>query len=402
MQTPGAEKVRAAGRAAAVDTGSRTAKGKGAKAATPAIVVPASTAETIANCDELRYSNDTESGIKRRRVGTGFTYIGSNGKRVTDEATLARIRKLAIPPAYKDVWICHDAQGHIQATGIDARGRKQYRYHPRWREVRDAHKFERMAAFGKALPRIHRRVSRDLKLAGMPREKVLAALVSLLETTLIRVGNDEYAKQNQSYGLTTLRNRHVKLNGSTLHFRFRGKHGIEHEIALQDPRAAKVVRGCLDLPGQQLFGYVDDEGNVRDVGSSDVNAYLKEITNEEFTAKDFRTWHATTEALAALAGHGFANAKEAQAKMKEVLQSISKTLGNTPAMCRKCYVNPVVIDAYLAGELRENLLKGSVTERVRLLQLLTHTPHGTGLARALRKSLRKTRADKRSARNAQR
>ena len=359
------------------------------------------TAEAIAECDDLRYSSDSEPGIRRKRKGTGFTYVGADGRRVTDEATLQRIRKLAVPPAYRDVWICRDARGHIQATGIDARGRKQYRYHPRWREVRDAHKFERMTDFGKALPRIHRRVSRDLKLPGMPREKVLATIVRLLENTLIRVGNHEYAKANRSYGLTTLRNRHVKLNGSTVHFRFRGKHGIEHEITVHDARAAKVLRGCLDLPGQELFGYVDDEGKVRDVGSSDVNQYLREIAGKEFTAKDFRTWHATAEALTALAGHGFETAKEAQAKMKEVLQDISKTLGNTPAMCRKCYVNPVVIDAYLAGELRENARSSSVNERVRLLQLLAHTPHGTGLARALRKSLRKTRG-KRAARNAKR
>jgi DNA topoisomerase-1 len=355
----------------------------------------------IAECDDLRYSSDSEPGIRRRRAGTGFTYVAADGRRVTDETTLQRIRKLAIPPAYRDVWICRDARGHIQATGIDARGRKQYRYHPRWREVRDAHKFARMTDFGRTLPRLHRRISRDLKLPGMPREKVLATIVRLLENTLIRVGNDEYAKANRSYGLTTLRNRHVKLNGSKVHFRFRGKHGIEHEVTVHDPRAAKVLRGCLDLPGQELFGYVDDEGNVRDIGSSDVNQYLREIAGAEFTAKDFRTWHATAEALEALAGHGFETAKEAQAKMKDVLQAIARRLGNTPAMCRKCYVNPVVIDAYLAGELRENTLSGSVNERVRLLQLLAHTPHGTGLARALRNSLRKTR-ENRSARHAKR
>jgi DNA topoisomerase-1 len=357
--------------------------------------VPASTAETIAECEDLRYSSDAEAGIRRRRAGKGFTYVDSSGRRVSDEATLARIRKLAVPPAYRDVWICRDDRGHVQATGIDARGRKQYRYHPRWREVRDAHKFERMIAFGKALPRIHRRVAHDLKLAGMPREKVLATVVRLLENTLIRVGNDEYAKTNRSYGLTTLRNRHVKVNGTRALFRFRGKHGIEHEIEVHDPRAASVLRKCLDLPGQELFGYVGDNGDVRDVGSSDVNEYLHEIAGESFTAKDFRTWHATAEALAALAGHGFRTQKHAQAKLKAVLQEIATRLGNTPAMCRKCYVNPVVIDAYLAGELRDNSLSTSVNERVRLLQLLTRTPHGTGLARALRQSLRKARRGKR-------
>jgi DNA topoisomerase-1 len=361
-------------------------------------VIPASTAETIADCDDLRFSHDSEPGIRRKRAGTAFAYAMPDGKRVTDAETLARIAKLAIPPAYRDVWICRDARGHIQATGIDARGRKQYRYHPRWREVRDAHKFARMNAFGKALPRIHRRIARDLKLPGMPREKVLATLVRLLESTLIRIGNDEYAKTNRSYGLTTLRNRHVKLNGNSVRFRFRGKHGIEHEIEIEDPRAAKVVRGCLDLPGQELFEYVDEKGEVRDLGSSDVNQYLQEISGESFTAKDFRTWHATAEALEALAGHGFDTARDAKAKMKEVLQGIASRLGNTPAMCRKCYVNPVVIDAFLAGELRENTLRGTTNERVRLLQLLSRTPAGTGLARALRKSLKSRQSSKSAAR----
>jgi DNA topoisomerase-1 len=351
-------------------------------------VIPSSTAEAIASCDDLRYSTDAEPGIRRRRAGTGFSYTMPDGRRVADAAALERIRKLAIPPAYRNVWICRDSRGHIQATGIDARGRKQYRYHPKWREVRDTHKFERMIDFGKALPRIHRRISRDLKLPGMPREKVLATLVRLLESTLIRVGNVEYAKQNRSYGLTTLRNRHVKLNGNVVHFRFRGKHGIEHEIEIEDPRAAKVVRGCLDLPGQDLFEYVGADGEIRDLGSSDVNAYLREIAGDEFTAKDFRTWHATIGALEALAGHSFDTARDAKQKMKEVLQSIAKKLGNTPAMCRKCYVNPVVIDAFLSGELRENALRATGNERVRLLQLLTRTQAGNGVARALRKSLR--------------
>jgi DNA topoisomerase-1 len=367
----------------------------GENGASPAILP--SSAETIANCDGLRYSSDAEPGIRRRRVGTGFSYVTHDGRRVSDAATIERIRKLAIPPAYRDVWICSDGRGHIQATGIDARGRKQYRYHPKWREVRDAHKFERMIAFGKALPRIHRRISRDLKLSGMQREKVLATIVRLLESTLIRVGNVEYAKQNRSYGLTTLRNRHVKLNGNVVRFRFRGKHGIEHEIEIEDPRAAKVVRRCLDLPGQDLFQYVDDAGQVRDLGSSDVNAYLHEIAGAEFTAKDFRTWHATIEALEALAGHSFATARDAKQKMKEVLQSIAGKLGNTPAMCRKCYVNPVVIDAFLAGELRDNALRGTGNERVRLLQLLMRTQAGTGIAGALRRTLRERAKAKRPA-----
>jgi DNA topoisomerase-1 len=308
-----------------------------------------------------------------------------NGRRVNDSATLERIRKLAVPPAYTKVWICPDPQGHLQATGLDARGRKQYRYHAKWREVRDTHKFERMMEFGKTLPRIHRRVARDLKLAGMPREKVLATLVRLLESTLIRVGNVEYARTNHSYGLTTLRNHHVKLKGNVVRFRFRGKHGIQHEVKVEDPRAAKVVRGCLDLPGQELFEYLDEDGEVRDVGSSDVNEYLREVSGESFTAKDFRTWHATSEALEALAGQPFNNAREAKEKLKQVLQAVANRLGNTPTMCRKCYINPVVVDAFLAGELRQNTLRSGVNQRVRLLQLLSHTPAGVGFARALRK-----------------
>jgi DNA topoisomerase-1 len=374
-----------ANRARAVGGPARSAPAlRGAKSPAAA-AIPPSTAEAIDACEELRYSTDAEPGINRRRAGSGFIYTMPDGKRVRDEATLARIRKLAIPPAYRDVWICRDPRGHIQATGIDARGRKQYRYHAKWREIRDAHKFERMMVFGKALPRIHRRIARDLKLPGMPREKVLATLVRLLETTRIRAGNAEYARENKSYGLTTLRNRHVKLKGNAVLFRFRGKHGIEHQVKIEDPRAAKVVRGCLDLPGQELFEYKDDNGEVRDVGSSDVNEYLQEIAGDAFTAKDFRTWHATSEALESLAGHPFATAREAQQKMKEVLQTVAKRLGNTPAMCRKCYINPVVIDAFLAGELRANALKGGGNERVRLLQILSSTPSGHGFGNPARK-----------------
>jgi DNA topoisomerase-1 len=344
--------------------------------------IPASRAEAIAACDDLRYSSDAEPGITRRRAGSGFFYLMPSGKRANDAATLDRIRKLAIPPAYRNVWVCIDPRGHLQATGLDARGRKQYRYHEKWRVVRDAHKFERMMAFGKVLPRLHRRVARDLKLRGMPREKVLATIVRLLESTLIRIGNVEYARTNHSYGLTTLRNRHVELKGNVVRFRFTGKHGIKHEIEVEDPRAAKVVRGCLDLPGQELFEYVDDNGAVRDVGSSDVNEYLSKIAGESFTAKDFRTWHATSDALEALVGHPFDTAREAKEKLKDVLQTVADRLGNTPTMCRKCYVNPVVVEAFLAGELRQNTLRGGGNGRVRLLQLLSRTPAGVGFARA--------------------
>ena len=350
--------------------------------ATLATTIPSASAEAIAASDELRYSTDAEPGISRRRAGSGFYYVMPNGRRVSDEATLARIRKLAIPPAYRDVWICRDARGHLQATGIDFRGRKQYRYHERWRSVRDEHKFERMLGFGRVLPRVHRRIARDLKLPGMPREKVLATVVRLLEQTLIRVGNDEYARTNKSYGLTTLKNRHVNLKGHRVRFSFRGKHGIKHDVQIEDPRVAKVLRDCLDLPGQELFEYVDDDGTVHDISSSDVNEYLREITGEPYTAKDFRTWHATAEVLELLAGRHFSTVRESKGQLKEALERVARRLGNTPTMCRKCYVNPVVIDAFFAGELRTVALRGGGDERVRLLHLLTRTPTGVAFKRA--------------------
>ncbi|MGE5522620.1 MAG: DNA topoisomerase IB [Rhodospirillaceae bacterium] len=318
---------------------------------------------------DLVYSRDTQPGIRRRRCGSGYSYIDPTGRPVTDEETLARIRKLAIPPAYRDVWICTRANGHLQATGYDARGRKQYRYHLRWREVRDEDKFRRMLEFGRALPRIHRRIAADLKLPGMPRNKVLATIVRLLERTLIRVGNEQYVKENHSYGLTTLRNRHVAVRGDVIVFEFRGKHGIRHRITVEDPRAAAVVRRCRDLPGQELFEYVDGEGVRRDVNSSDVNAYLHEIAGAPYTAKDFRTWYATIAALADLSGRDFTTAREAKTHVKDMLCAVASRLGNTPTMCRKCYVHPAVIDAYLAGELR-NGSRVRTDQRAQLLQLL--------------------------------
>ena len=373
------------------------------------VAIPAASAEAIAESHELRYSSDVEPGIRRRRAGSGFFYIHPNGRRVSDAATLARIRKLAVPPAYRDVWICADQRGHIQATGIDARGRKQYRYHERWRSVRDAHKFERMMAFGKALLGIHRRIARDLKLPGMPREKILATVVRLLETTLIRVGNDEYARTNKSYGLTTMRDRHVDVKGRNVSFRFQGKHGITHEVEVDDARVAKIVKRCAEIPGQELFQYLDDDAGARDVTSSDVNQYLKAIAGEDFTAKDFRTWYATSAALEALAGQTFSTARESKERLKDALGAVAERLGNTVTMCRKCYVNPVVVDAFLAGELRKVVLGGGGDERVRLLQLLTRTPAGAGFdsarakrraksgssARPRRKSTRRTRNDQR-------
>lgn len=305
----------------------------------------------------LRYTSDDRPGIRRERTKDGaFRYFRPNGDEVTDEPTLKRIHSLAIPPAYTDVWICLHANGHLQATGRDARGRKQYRYHPRWRAVRDETKYSRMMAFGEALPSIRARVERDLGLHGLPREKVLATIVRLLETTMIRVGNEEYVRQNRHYGLTTLRARHVDVSGATVHFHFLGKSGKKHRIDLRDRRLAAIVKRCRELPGQELFQYIDENGERQSVGSADVNAYLREIAHEDFTAKDFRTWAGTV--LAAMALQEFeAVDSQSQAKKNVVkaIESVAERLGNTPSVCRKCYVHPAIIETYLDGELAETL-----------------------------------------------
>jgi DNA topoisomerase-1 len=257
---------------------------------------------------------------------------------------------LAIPPAWTDVWICPSPSGHIQATGRDARLRKQYRYHDRWRELRDENKFDRLADFAKALPKIRRRVAQDIRLPGLPRRKVLATVVRLLERTFIRIGNEEYARDNKSFGLTTMRDRHVSVKGDRLRFRFRGKSGRQHEVDITDRRIAKIVSKCQDLPGQDLFQYVNDEGEVRDITSQDVNDYLREITNENFTAKDFRTWAGTVLAAIALNAQGeFETKKEAKANVKTAVCAVAQLLGNTPAICRKCYVHPAIVETYLSG-----------------------------------------------------
>jgi DNA topoisomerase-1 len=315
-------------------------------------------AETIVEPKEaaraagLRYVNDTKPGIIREPKGDGFVYRDPAGELLKDEAVLERIRSLAIPPAYTDVWICPHPNGHIQATGRDARGRKQYRYHPRWRETRDATKYERMAEFADALPVIRARVAADLRRKGLPREKVLATIVRLLETTLIRVGNDDYAKENGSYGLTTLRNRHVSVKGETMRFAFKGKSGKTWRLGIADRRVAKVVRECQDLPGQELFAYHDEDGVPRDVSSGDVNDYLREITGQGITAKDFRTWAGTV--MAALALREF-EAVDSQAAAKRniraAIEKVASRLGNTPTVCRKCYVHPDLLEGYMAGKL---------------------------------------------------
>jgi len=300
----------------------------------------------------LRWVNDDTPGLRRLRAGKGFRYVDAAGKRVTDDKTLARIKQLAIPPAWRDVWICASPNGHIQATGRDARGRKQYRYHARWREVRDETKYGRMAAFGRALPSIRRRTEADLRRSGLPREKVLAAVVRLLEKTFIRVGNQEYARTNHSYGLTTMRDGHVKVSGSKVRFIFRGKSGIDHELELDDRRLARIVKQCRDLPGQDLFQYRDESGSVVNVGSADVNAYLKDITGRDFTSKDFRTWAGTVLASELLRECEAAPSEtKAKKNIVQAVEVVARQLGNTKAVCRKCYIHPAVIDAYLDGSI---------------------------------------------------
>ena len=296
----------------------------------------------------LRYVNDDRPGYTRKAKGEDFTWLDTDGKLIRDEQRLLRIKRLAIPPAWTDVWICPASNGHIQATGRDARCRKQYLYHERWREVRDENKYDRIISFGKALPKIRRRIARDLKPPGLPRNKVLATVVQLLERTFIRIGNEEYARENKSFGLTTMKDRHVEVKGAKLRFRFRGKSGREHEVDVTDRHIAKIISKLQDLPGQDLFQYVDDDGKVGDISSQDVNEYLREITGEDFSAKDFRTWAGTVlTAIALNAQEKFENQKQGEANIKTAISAVAKILGNTPAICRKCYVHPAVLDTYL-------------------------------------------------------
>lgn len=313
---------------------------------------PAAEAAEIARSAGLRYVSDTMPGIRRQARGDTFTYATDKGEPITDPDEVQRIKRLAIPPAWTDVWICPRPNGHLQATGRDARGRKQYRYHSRWREVRDDAKYGRLLAFGEMLPQIRARTAQDLGLPGVPRARVLAAVVAFLEATLIRVGNEEYARTNDSFGLTTIRNEHVEVNGTEIRFDFRGKSGKVHSIATRDRRLANIVRRCQDLPGQDLFGYIDDDGNHQDVTSGDVNDYLREITGQDFTAKDFRTWSGTVLAAATLRDMDTAETEAAARRnIVEAVKIVAHRLGNTPAVCRKCYVHPAVFQAYAAGDL---------------------------------------------------
>ena len=298
----------------------------------------------------LHFWSDAKPGIRRERAGKNFRYRDRAGSVIRDAVTLARIRALAIPPAWTAVWICPDALGHLQATGRDARGRKQYRYHAQWRQVRDEMKYGRLIAFAQTLPRIRQRTCADLNTRGLTRERVLAALVQLLEKTLIRIGNEEYARDNRSYGLTTMRNQHAKIAGACVNFEFRGKSGIRHAVNLHDARLARIVKACRDLPGYELFQYLDDEGKRQTVDSADVNAYLRELSGTDFTAKDFRTWAGTVMAAKALAGSArFRSASEARRNIVRAVEEVAKRLGNTKAVCRRCYIHPAILNSYLEG-----------------------------------------------------
>jgi DNA topoisomerase-1 len=344
--------------------------------------------EATADDAGLRYVTDDSPGLRRRRAGKGFTYADErSGKRVTDERQLAWIRRLAIPPAWTDVWICTDRHGHLQATGRDAKGRKVYRYHPRWRGARDDTKYGRMLAFARALPTIRKRVARDLRRRGLRREKVLAAVVALLERTRIRVGNEEYARDNGSFGLTTLRDQHARVRGGTVTFQFAGKGQKRHEIELADLRLARIVARCQELPGQQLFQYLDDAGERQAVTSDDVNAYLREASGSDFTAKDFRTWAGTVLAARALAEFSeFASDTEAKRNVVRAIEAVAERLGNTPAVSRASYIHPAVIDAYLDGD----VVRAARQEAERQLseELAKLTPPEAAVLGLLRQRLR--------------
>lgn len=325
---------------------------------------PAKSAQAVG----LRYVTDERPGIRRERCGHGFRYRTAEGRIIRDRHTLKRISSLVIPPAWHDVWICPLDHGHLQATGRDERGRKQHLYHPRWREIRDQTKFDRLMDFARALPGIRKQIRRDLTREGLCREKVLATVVRLLEVSLIRVGNDEYARDNNSYGLTTMKNRHAKVCGAKIKFQFRGKSGKEHTVEVEDRRIARIVRACQDLPGQELFQYLDDATQKHDVGSGDVNDYLREIAGQDFTAKDFRTWAGTVSAATELRRMGPADSEtDLRKNVVAAVKATAQSLGNTPAVCRKSYIHPAIIEAYLDGSLISKLngqgKTGSISSR---------------------------------------
>jgi DNA topoisomerase-1 len=331
------------------DEGEKTVVNRAAQAVTFEGVIDPRDAAISAG---LIYVSDARPGISRARRGAQFRYFHANGKAVTDDPTLDRIRRLAVPPAYTDVWICANPNGHIQATGRDAKGRKQYRYHTKFREVREGTKYEHMLEFAVLLPTIRARIDKDMRLSGLPREKVLATIVHLLEATMIRVGNENYAKENKSYGLTTLQNRHLRVEGAELKFTFKGKSGKQWSLQIRDRRVAKLVKAIQELPGQHLFQYLGQDGERRDVSSGDVNAYLKEISGRNITAKDFRTWTGTVLAALALSEfERFDSPTAAKKNIRAAIETVASRLGNTPTICRKCYIHPQVLESYLSEEL---------------------------------------------------
>lgn len=329
---------------------------------------------------DLVYVDDTQAGYRRTRLnGYAFAYLDTRGKRIRNAREIARIDALAIPPAYEQVWICPSPYGHLQATGRDARGRKQYRYHPGWTAVRDADKYQSLAAFARALPRIRRRMERDLDSPGLSENKVIAALVRLLEATLIRIGAREYARANKSYGLTTLKRRHASVAGSRIRFRFHGKSGVPHDVTLADRRVARIIKRCLDIPGQQLFQYQDEEGGSHPVDSGAVNAYLRDAGAADFTAKHYRTWAGSVLAYGALQDRPAKDENEARKTVVDVIRQVSKRLANTPAVCRACYVHPAILEAYLAGRLPRRKAapaspRGLNADERRLLAFLQDAP----------------------------
>lgn len=322
----------------------------------------------------LHYVDDTQPGLSRRLWRGRFIYLSPDGERVRDTDTLARIAALVIPPAYTDVWICLDPQGHLQATGRDARGRKQYRYHSEWRTLRDEHKYGRMLAFAQALPGLRQHLDQHLARPGMDREKVMALVVSLLDNTLIRIGNRQYLRDNQSYGLTTLRNRHVEVRGSTIRFQFRGKRGVEHSITVRDRRLAQLLKRCMELPGQELFQYLDEDGQRHRIGSSDINLFLQQLTGADFTAKDYRTWGGSALALSLLRPLAWQPEAEARRQVAAIVREVATRLGNTPAVCRRCYIHPALLEHFHLGRLAElprvRARKGLEQEEVALLRFL--------------------------------
>ena len=323
---------------------------------------------------DLHYVDDTQPGITRKKLRGKFCYFDPAGQRITDADEIERLNSLAVPPAYTDVWICADPRGHLQATGRDARGRKQYRYHPRWREVRDADKYWRLRDFGLVLPKLRKQLDVVLAAPGFSRDKVMATVITLLDSTLIRIGNSQYARDNRSYGLTTLRSRHVEINGSAIHFQFRGKSGIEHQITVKDRRLARIVKRCQEIPGQNLFQYLDENGDRHTVSSSDINTYLQSLTGADFTAKDYRTWAGSVLALATLRELRWETEPDAKRHVVEMVKRVAKQLGNTPAVCRKCYIHPAVLDAFILGTLAElpkpRARKGLTPQEVSLAMFL--------------------------------